>query len=66
MLIDDYLKNVLKFLQNTESRVILFDQPWNRNRDELEPYIANGRLVIARSWREVASFLAALLDGKPS
>ena len=66
VLIDDYLRNVTKFLHNTEGRVILFDQPWNRDRDELQKYLADGRLVIVRNWQEVASSLAALLDGKRS
>jgi uncharacterized protein len=46
VLIDDYIGNVVEFLENTSGLAILVDQPWNRDRSALHPFAADGRLVI--------------------
>jgi uncharacterized HAD superfamily protein len=45
VLIDDYIGNIVEFLENTSGRAVLVDQPWNRDRSALLPFAANGRLV---------------------
>lgn len=61
VLIDDYLKNVSQFLRNTDGKVILFNQPWNKARSELQSFIDEGRLFVAEDWTEVQCQLAILL-----
>jgi uncharacterized HAD superfamily protein len=45
VLIDDYIGNIVEFLDNTSGCAVLVDQPWNRDRSALLPLAANGRLV---------------------
>jgi uncharacterized HAD superfamily protein len=44
VLIDDFLGNISEFLTNTKGVAVLVDQPWNRTRTELTPFIDGGRL----------------------
>lgn len=53
LLIDDYLGNVIEYLQNTEGVAILIDQPWNRERDELRPWIDQGRAFVVSKLIEI-------------
>jgi len=46
VLIDDYTGNILEFLMNSNGVAVLIDQPWNRNRKELEQFVNAGRLFI--------------------
>lgn len=57
VLIDDYLGNVTKYLDQSDGRAILFDQPWNQERTGLEQHFANGRLVVAHNWCEVEAYV---------
>lgn len=62
ILIDDYLGNVKEFLAETNGHVILVDQPWNRNRDELKHYIDEGWLYIVNKLSEVPSIIRTIED----
>jgi uncharacterized HAD superfamily protein len=53
VLIDDYLGNLMEYLQNTKGVAILVDQPWNRERDELRPLIDQGRVFVVSKLIEI-------------
>jgi len=59
ILIDDYIGNVQVFLNNgaKSKMAILFSQPWNQNTIQISNLISSGRVLIARSWQEVLSYL---------
>jgi len=60
ILVDDYLGNVNEFLCETYGHVILVDQPWNRNREEIKHYIDEGRLYIVNSLSEVPKIVRTI------
>jgi 5'(3')-deoxyribonucleotidase len=63
ILIDDYDKNVLEFLQSKpERKAIIFAQPWNQhiNNHHLTKYQKQGRLVQATSWEEIPGLIERL------
>jgi uncharacterized HAD superfamily protein len=62
VLIDDYLGNILEFLQNTNGVAVLVDQPWNQQRDALQPFMRSGRVVVVRTLREVESRWSEIVD----
>jgi len=53
VLIDDYLGNVMEFLENTDGVAVLVDHPWNRERDALRPFLEQGRAFIVRNLPEI-------------
>lgn len=53
VLIDDYTGNVLEFLTNTDGVAVLVDQPWNRERADLESFIKAGRLFVVSNLLEL-------------
>ena len=61
MLIDDFIGNILEFLRNTKGVAVLVDQPWNRERQELNAsfgnsqrlFIVSGLLQLRRSWQKI-------------
>ena len=53
VLIDDYIGNIARFLLETTGYGVLFDQPWNREREELRLWVDRGRLLVARGWNEI-------------
>jgi uncharacterized HAD superfamily protein len=53
VLIDDYLGNVLEYLQNAAGVSVLVDQPWNREREALTPYLNEKRAFVASSLEEL-------------
>lgn len=53
LLIDDYIGNVKDYLSNTSGHAILVDQPWNRDRSDLDPWARNGRLQVVMGIRDV-------------
>lgn len=53
ILIDDYFGNIIEYLQNTEGVAILIDQPWNRERDDLKPWIDKGRAFVVSKLIEI-------------
>ena len=55
VLIDDYLGNIIEFLNHTRGVAILVDQPWNRDRGELEPFVVAGRAFVVKRLIEVRS-----------
>lgn len=61
VLIDDYLGNATKFLEHSDGKVIIFDQPWNRDRVALVPYMEQGRVVVASGWLDVLEKLRSLI-----
>jgi len=63
VLVDDYLGNVLEFLSNSDGVAVLVDQPWNRERKELEPLIKNGRALVAASLDSVPALVGQALGG---
>jgi uncharacterized HAD superfamily protein len=60
VLIDDYLGNVIEYLQNTEGVAILVDQPWNRERDDLRPLIDQGRAFVVSKLIEIPAVIAQI------
>ena len=66
VLIDDYLGNIKKLLQNTAQYAILFDRPWNQKRVELKPWIKKGRLFIVKSWHEIPPIIETILAKRQS
>jgi len=59
ILIDDYPRNVLRFIENG-GLAILFDQPWNENDPSVEEAILQGRVIRARGWRCVLCIVRSL------
>ncbi len=55
VLIDDYLDNIIEYLENTNGYAILVDQPWNRERDQVAHLVEQGRLVVVKNIRETPS-----------
>lgn len=53
LLIDDYIENIKEFLNTTNGIAILFNQPWNQNRDELAKWYEDNRLFTANDWNDV-------------
>jgi 5'(3')-deoxyribonucleotidase len=68
VLVDDYLGNVLAFLQHSDGSAVVVDQPWNRDRAALAEFIASNRCVVVRNLSEVAAAIGrlALPAGKPA
>jgi len=60
VLIDDYLGNVLEFLENTDGAAVLVDQPWNRERENLQIYLRQRRLVVVQSLRQIEAQWSAI------
>jgi 5'(3')-deoxyribonucleotidase len=52
ILVDDYPGNVVEYLTNTPGVAILLDQPWNRDRAQLDPWVQKGRLFVVKSLGE--------------
>lgn len=61
ILVDDYLGNVIEFLENTTGSAILLDRPWNRDREVLAEALASGRTQVAASLEAVPSLARQLL-----
>lgn len=57
ILIDDYIGNLEIYLEKHEGKAILFNQPWNQDRSNLEIYIKNKRLAIANNWNEIENLV---------
>jgi uncharacterized HAD superfamily protein len=53
VLIDDSLDNVVEFLENTAGVAVLVDQPWNRDRGALQPFVDGQRAFIVRRLGEI-------------
>jgi 5'(3')-deoxyribonucleotidase len=54
VLIDDYLGNIIEFLENTPGVAVLVDQPWNRQRQTLEPFLTSGRAFVVSNLPELS------------
>jgi 5'(3')-deoxyribonucleotidase len=61
VLVDDYIGNVVEYLSNSEGVAVLVDQPWNRKRTELDPWIRDGRAAVATNLDAVPALIAQLL-----
>ena len=62
VLIDDFVGNVAEFLENTQGVAVLVDQPWNRERQELEEAFANqGRLFVVSNLLELRIVLPEII-----
>ena len=61
LLIDDYSGNISKFLERGTGKAILFQQPWNRERKNLNSFIEADRLRVVASWKEIPAVVAELL-----
>jgi len=73
VLIDDYIGNILEFLMNSRGVAVLVDQPWNRNRNELQKFAAEGRLFIVPNllrvridWPDILERVSDLLTQSPT
>lgn len=60
VLVDDYIGNIVEYLQKTNGTAILMDQPWNRERDALRDWIDSDRLHVVSSLAEVAPLVRTL------
>lgn len=49
----DYIGNIVKYLQESDGKAILFNQPWNQDRTQLQRYLEDGRLLVAKDWPDV-------------
>jgi 5'(3')-deoxyribonucleotidase len=58
ILIDDFLGNIREYLSNTEGRAFLVDRPWNQDRDEVAPWIEDGRLVTSNDLMSIPNLLS--------
>ena len=61
ILIDDYIKNIKSFLKRKEGKAILFSQPWNQDRIEIQEYIEDGSLIVVNNWKDVFDSIQKLL-----
>lgn len=52
LLIDDYVRNIEQYLEQSDGKAILFSQPWNKDRGHLQEYMDQGRLLVAEDWGE--------------
>jgi uncharacterized HAD superfamily protein len=57
VLIDDYLGNAVEYLTNSHGLCIVVDQPWNRERDELAPWVESGRVVPVHGLSEIPAVI---------
>lgn len=57
MLIDDYIGNILEFLDKTTGSAILVNQPWNQDRGELLEFFDKQRLWVVNSLSEVPAIV---------
>ena len=70
VLIDDFIGNIREFLSNTKGVAVLVDQPWNRDRQELNKtfgssqrlFVVSGLLQLRRSWQRIESAARAAKD----
>jgi 5'(3')-deoxyribonucleotidase len=53
VLVDDYIGNVVEFLTNTNGLAVLVDQPWNRDRSDLVPFVTTSRLFVVSNLLEL-------------
>jgi hypothetical protein len=58
VLIDDYIGNVRPFLEETTGTAVLVDQPWNRDRTEVDLWIREGRLRIVHNLHGIPGVVA--------
>jgi 5'(3')-deoxyribonucleotidase len=64
VLVDDYIGNVVEYLANSKGVAVLVDQPWNRRRKQLDPWIRDGRAAVAADLDAVPALIARLLRGE--
>lgn len=55
VLVDDYIGNVIEFLDNSTGQAILVRRPWNADDAELASYAAAGRLQVVEELSDVPS-----------
>jgi 5'(3')-deoxyribonucleotidase len=53
VLIDDYIGNLVEFLNNTNGVAVLVDQPWNRQRQALDAFAEAKRLFVVANLHEL-------------
>lgn len=61
ILIDDYIGNVKSYLEKHTGKAILFAQPWNKDREQLQTYIQDGRLAICEEWSQIQKLVTQML-----
>lgn len=60
VLIDDYVGNVIRVLEDTSHYAILFDQPWNQQRSSLKKWLKQGRSFVVKEWKEIPPMIESL------
>jgi len=60
ILIDDYINNIIEYLDNSVGFAILVDQPWNKDRGELCRFLSAGRLRIISSLQQIPTLIEEL------
>ncbi|WP_172834354.1 5' nucleotidase, NT5C type [Nitrospira japonica] len=58
VLVDDYIQNILDYLQNSNGLAILVSQPWNQDRTALKPWLSTRRLFIVNDLSRVSEIIS--------
>lgn len=66
MLIDDYIGNILEFLDKTTGYAILINQPWNQDRGGLTDFFEKQRLWVVSSLSEVPAIVELVKNRRDS
>jgi hypothetical protein len=66
MLIDDYIGNIIEFLDKTTGYAILINQPWNQDRGGLTEFFEKQRLWVVSSLSEVPAIVELLKHRRDS
>lgn len=60
VLIDDFIGNIREYLENSNGKAILIDQPWNRERNGLHNFIEEKQLFIVNNILEAVPIIELL------
>lgn len=58
VLVDDYIENILEYLQKSNGLAILVSQPWNQDRTALKPWLSTRKLFIVNDLSRVAEIIS--------
>lgn len=67
ILIDDHITNLKNFIDTADKNVlcgILYDQPWNQDRDEIQEYIDKDDIFVCKNWHEVNHVIDTVRRGR--
>ena len=64
ILIDDHIENLKKFIDTGGWCGILYDQPWNQDRTEIQEHIEQGNIYICKNWHEINHKIDVIRRGR--